>query len=481
MISSMTRQAIHHMGFLKGRSVREITIAAQEHFPDEGVSERSVRRILKEVSCVDGEVDVSRAAVLPGRPSVVEPFRDRIVALLEESPLLKSAEVFRRARTWGYSGAKTALYEFVKSVRRPVLASEPLVPFEGLPGEFAQFDFGERSVIFAEGRRKKVIFFVGRLKFSRHLHVVIVPNQTAEVLVRAVVSCLNAWKCVPLVWVFDNPKTVRISGKGESIRLHPYLHGLAGETNSAVTLCTPHQPQQKGSVERGVGWVKNSFLSQRSFVDEADLEAQLAQWLIEVNTLRPHGITKEIPVKRLEREQSVLMERQVPWTSSEYALRIPAQVLPTGMVHIAGTSYSVDPRKVGAPAMVLLHEKSVVIQIGGTQCIHKRIDHFPVPQRLDEHRRDILAVIHGERKKNTYKRQCLWELGDTAQRFLEILIHRLRPPTAWAGPVNRLFALLEEHGAEPLLEAMLESLRKDTITVSSVVSALHPQNQEVKQ
>jgi hypothetical protein len=49
----MTRQAIHHMGFLKGRSVREITIAAQEHFPDEGGSERSVRRILKEVSCVD--------------------------------------------------------------------------------------------------------------------------------------------------------------------------------------------------------------------------------------------------------------------------------------------------------------------------------------------------------------------------------------------------------------------------------------------
>lgn len=473
----MTRLCIHHMSTL-GRSQAEIAAAVSSKQPDEPVTARSVRRILKEpVPTIAALAAQQAPGPGPGRPSVAEPYRERVATLLETEPSLSTAEVLRRARDqWLYAGEKTAFYALVKSVRRPEgLHAEPIVRFEGVAGEYAQFDFGERWVTYVDGRRRKVIAFVGRLKYSRHIHVEIVRDQRAETLVRAVVSCLAAWQCVPLVWVFDNPKTVRVSAIGEPVVLHPYLAGLAAELNAAVVLCTPHQPQQKGSVERGVKWFKNSFLAQRRFVDDADLLAQNAMWLEEVNTRRASDATGEIPANRLERERILLAGRCLPFTAAEYALRQPVTVLPTGMVHVFGTSYSVDPKKVGAPAVAFMRADTVEITIDGVRCTHPRVDYSNDPQRLPEHNQAMLAVVHGERKRNTFKRQCLWELGDGARDFLERLIHRLGAHGSWSMPVHRLYALLEEHGTPAMAAALARCHGQCRYEVSDVVQALRPQ------
>jgi transposase len=477
MISQMTRLSIHHMSIL-GVSQAEIAAALSSKQPDTPVSLRSVERILREpVPTMAALASQHGIGSGPGRPSVAEPYRDQVATTLESEPSLSTAELLRRARDqWAYTGEKTAFYTLVKSIRRPEgEGAEPIVRFEGAAGEYAQFDFGERWVTYSDKRRRKVIVFVGRLKYSRHIHVEIVPDQRAETLVRAVVSCLAAWDCVPLIWVFDNPKTVRTSQIGEPIVLHPYLAGLAAELNAAVVLCTPHQPQQKGSVERGVGWFKNSFLAQRQFVDDADLSAQKASWLEDVNTRRISDATGEIPANRLERERILLSGRRLPFTAAEYALRQPVTVLPTGMVHVFGTSYSVDPKKVGAPAMAFMREKTVEIVINGVRCTHPRMDYTDDPQRLPEHNQAMLAAVHGERKRNTFKRQCLWELGDGARNFLERLIHRLGAHGNWAIPVHRLYALLEEHGAGAMAAALASCHEQCRYDVSDVVRALRPQ------
>ena len=50
-------------------------------------------------------------------------------------------------------------------------------------------------------------------------------------------------------------------------------------------MCWPYRPQEKGSVENLVGWVKGSFFKQRRFLDREDLERQLREWLTEANTV----------------------------------------------------------------------------------------------------------------------------------------------------------------------------------------------------
>ena len=471
----MTRLAIHHQAAV-ARSHADIAAAISCQQPEAPVSARSVRRILSEpkpdLAALNGEV----TGPGPGRPSTAEPFRHQVATLLETESELSTVELLRRCRESGYTSGKSAFYELVKSLRTPAgVGAEQIVRFEGVPGEYAQFDFGERWIEFVGGQRRKVIAFVGRLKYSRHVHVEIVPDQKAETLVRAVVACLEAWRCVPLIWVFDNPKTVRTSPIGQPIVIHSYLAGLAAEVNAAVLLCTPHQPQQKGAVERGVGWFKNGFLAQRRFVDAADLHAQLTTWLSEANGQRPSDATGEIPATRLIQEQTALRDRPLLFTAAQFALRIPATVLPTGTVHVIGTTYSVDPQRVGAPAMILLRATEVEIVIGGRRCTHRRVDHCDLPQRLGEHRSEMLGAVYGERKRNTFKRQCLWELGREAQDFLEGLVHRCGAnATGWYRPVLQLYALLEEHGDSVLREAMASAHAAGQHDVPSVARALRP-------
>ena len=62
-----------------------------------------------------------------------------------------------------------------------------------------------------------------------------------------------------------------------------------------VEMCAPRSGNQKGSVERLVGWVKSSFFKPRKFLDEADLHAQLADWLVEANTKTASRATGVIP------------------------------------------------------------------------------------------------------------------------------------------------------------------------------------------
>jgi hypothetical protein len=161
-------------------------------------------------------------------------------------------------------------------------------------------------------------------------------------------------------------------------------------------------------------------------------------------------------------------------SSDDYPLRLPVRVGPDGNVQVHGTSYSVDPRLVGAPAMALVRRREVTIQVGDRVCSHQRLDHAASPQRLDEHRRDLLATIHGERKRSTFRRQCLWELGETAQDFLERLIHHLPNPDRWWSPINRLYLLLEEHGGKVVTRAMADALERDQPTVAAVTAALRP-------
>lgn len=63
---------------------------------------------------------------------------------------------------------------------RPTPPKEPVVRFDGLPGEYAQFHFGECEVELLSSGRQRVQFFCGRLKYSRFMHVVRVEDQKAE-------------------------------------------------------------------------------------------------------------------------------------------------------------------------------------------------------------------------------------------------------------------------------------------------------------
>ncbi len=267
-----------------------------------GVSLCSVKRIAEETPVVHVDNAAEREKRRIGRPSIVEDFRKIIVKILEEKSDLPSLEILRRVREAGYQGGKTALYALVASVRPQ--ETKPLIRFEGLPGEFSQHDFGEVDVTFLDGSSRRIHFFASRLKYSRFICVSVVKDQAVESLVRNLAEHLDSWGGAPLMCVFDRPKTVALKWRrnGEVTEWNPIFAYVTLELGIGVELCWPHSPQQKGTVENLVGFVKSSFFKVRCFHDQEDLEQQLVAWHREVNQERPCRATGVIPAVRLSEE-----------------------------------------------------------------------------------------------------------------------------------------------------------------------------------
>ena len=97
---------------------------------------------------------------------------------MEEKADLPSVEILRRVRQAGYAGGKSALYGLVASLRPKEV--QPLVRFEGLPGEFSQHDFGQVDVEFRDGSARRLRVFASRLKYSRWVRISIVKDETAQ-------------------------------------------------------------------------------------------------------------------------------------------------------------------------------------------------------------------------------------------------------------------------------------------------------------
>lgn len=462
MIDVMTRLKVQHMA--EG-GVPQALIASTC-----SIGLRSVERIVKEPAPTLAEVAAGARAGTARRgrpPKANDSLTDRVQKLLADEPGIMATEVLRRSRAWGYTGSRSAMAALVKRLR-PAPIVEPVVRFEGLPGEYAQFDFGEARITYEDGVEDKIVFFAGRLKYSRLMHIELVRDQRAETVVRGLLQCLHAFGGCPKEWIFDNAKTIRVSPIGKTpIVLHRYLRDLVAELRVIPTFCAPRSGNQKGSVERLVGYVKASFLFARKFASRADVEVQLREWLHEVNHVRASDATRRIPADALADEMPWLAQRPLSSTAEDWPIRESVTVTPMGTVPFAGTSYFATARKIGAPATLLVRASSVEIVVGDERSVHERKDHTGKVRRLPHQRQEMLAVVHGERKIATFRRQCLLELGQAAWAFLGVLVHRC-PSGRWEEPCSELYDLLMMYGDDALRDAFAVCVESESFRVKDV-------------
>lgn len=449
MITMLQRHAVQVLA-RAGHTQREIASLA-------GVSVRSVRRITNEPPVTNLDTNTEKRRRRVGRPSTVEKHRDRIAHLLEEEPQIKTVEILHRLKTKGYEGGKTAVYEIVKALRPS--RDQFLIRFEGLPGEFTQHDFGEVWVTFGDGSRRKIKFFASRLKYSRWVEVTLVENERVESLVRTLVRHFEAMGGVPLLAVFDRPRTIahKWDKRGRVTRWNDTFAHAMLDLGVGVELCWPYRAQEKGSVENLVGWVKNSLFKQRRFVDMQDLLAQLDEWLREVNRERPCRATGQIPADRIADEIPRL--RPVKVSSQDLALRFVSHVGPTGDVLFDGRPYSMPPRAIGLPATLYLYEDHVRIVAGRHVAEHERQFEPGGGSVLPEHRAEQVAAVSGERGRRYLKRQHLLNLGPPAMAYLTEVVHRR--PHSWYRDVDVLHELLQAHGDQALRAALGLALERE--------------------
>lgn len=414
-----------------------------------GISRRTVQRIALEPPVATVDDAGARAARGIGRPGLPPSVHDQVRAWLLDEPAVPPGEVQRRLRDAGAAVGLSRVYRLLGTVR-PTIPAEVMVRFEGVAGEFAPFDFGVADVRLAADTpttrvRRRIHFAAYRLKWSRFLQVVIAPNERVEALVRALLDSFAASGGVPLQVVFDNPKTVVLRREAGRPVWNATLAQAMLDYGCGIELCTPRSPEQKGSVENLVGFVKRAFFAARRFQDvETDLPRQLAEWLVYANTVRPSRATGVPPAARLATEHARLKPLAIAPT--DYGLHVPVTVGPTAMVQYQGVRYAMPAKACGLPATLHLYPTRVrIVCAGGKyETDHPRVPVLGTVSYLTGQRAQQLAAVYGERKRLYFMRERLVELGPVGEAYVTELVHQ-RPRT-WKGCIARLFAVLEEVG-----------------------------------
>jgi transposase len=434
-----------------------------------GVSVDTVSRVRAETAVAHVDDAREHRARGIGRPSKAAAFGDRVRQWLAEEPALPTQELLRRARAQGYSGGKSAFYGLVSGVRPK--SSVPIVRFEGLPGEFSQHDFGQVDVRFVDGRKRRVHFFASRLKYSRFVAVSLVSDEGTETLVRTLVRHFVSFGGVPLLAVFDRPRTiVTKSGRGREVQsFNATFAEVMLELGVGAEMCAPRSGNQKGSVEHLVKWVKNTFFKWRKFIDEADLQTQLAAWVHEVNFETVSRATKAIPeTLRLKESERLRPVRVLPET---LAIRVPVFVGPTAEVMFEGAPYSMPPAAANVPGTAFVYEDRIRIVAGRHEAEHRRRMAGEPPAPLPEHRAAKIASVHGARARSYEMRQQVLQLGPHALTLLTAIVHR--SPMQSHARVEALHELLCEHGDDAMRAALHRAVTTNDLTVAAVREALN--------
>src|ERR1700680_167633 len=437
----MERSTVHLL-HKRGKSLR--TIASEL-----GRSKSTIARTLSE--------PVDRQPQSRQRTSNVDPFREQIAEWLKQGLSgVRMLELARDDREHPYRGGSSVWRAAVRRERlnglhEQAVANVP-IRFEGLPGEYLQVDWGEiRHFPFTQQQPVTRYFLACRLKFSRWAWVIFTDKIRQETLFRGLVACFNALGCVPWVLVFDNMKTVTIGRDDQAQPIwHRSLLQLAAEFDFHPEACWPASGNQKGSVESLVKFVKINFLAGRSFIDDADLQAQCVEWQDSDKTTRPSQATDVTPLTRMADE--VAKGYPLPSTAADYGFAEPGQVSSGALVAALGNNYSVPIEHVGAPVTVRVHRERIVIwRDAKLLAEHARA-------RDGAHARVVdpahFAPLFGRKPPGQVMlyREALLGLGPVAQQYVSELSRRQRAHLGTE--VLAVYALYECCGAAELLAAM---------------------------
>jgi len=389
--------------------------------------------------------------------SQVDPFLGAIEQWLQQGlPTQRMLEQAREDPEHPYTGGKSVFYARVRELRqeRERREGEVAIRFEGLPGEYAQVDWGERKVPLEREGRQQVYFLAVRLKFSRYAWVDFLENTRLETLLRGLLRAFADFGGVPWVGVFDNMRTVTTGRDSQGqARLHPTFAQFAADLDFHPELCARYAPQQKGTVENLVRFVKNNFFPGRSFRDREDVRQQGRDWCHQINH-RINQAHNQIPAELLGQEQAQFTP--LAPSAVDYGLLHLARVnWAESMVHYAANRYSVPEEYRGRAVTVRVHEQRVKIYVQD-QLVADHPRCFERGQRVLDPGHLAGSLEKKPRGKVMLYRQQLLDLGEPVQSYVREVCRRYR--SDFGLHIRTLYELWQERGEAEFRGAVAAAL-----------------------
>ena len=429
---------------LKKRGLSNVDIAKQL-----GMHRNTVARLLSEPA----DKGYERKAV----DNAATPYEESVRGWLERDvPVKRMLELVREHKEYPYQGSKSAFYRSVKMLRKRwnLERSERWSRFEGLPGEYAQVDWGEiRQLPFKDGTVKRY-FLAVRLKFSRAVFVKWTTDMKLETLLRGLVEAFWFFQGVPWILVFDNMRTVTLGRDDEGrVIWHKALKQFARDFDFKPEVCAPNSGNQKGGVESLVGWVKSNFAPERSFIDDADLADQNNGWQRKAN----HTVSQahyEIPWEVLQQEESRHLT-SVMVRPEEYPLLDIVTPRGSAYVRLNNVDYLVPIGYANTPVLLKLRAESVEFWDKGQLLVRYSRRRNPSKKVLRVFEPELLEELFEERPRarTMTLRDYLRELHPQVGGYIAQLCRLKVGDEAFGPDIHRLYALYRQYGLSEFVAA----------------------------
>jgi hypothetical protein len=274
--------------------------------------------------------------------------------------------------------------------------------------------------------------------------------------------------------IFDNLKAAVISGSGRYACFHPEFLELCGHFCLQPIACARRDPESKGMVETNVRYVKQNALSGRD--DELtcwDDYGQLAEyWRDQVANVRLHETTRERPVDRFQKEQSLL--RALPRSHFDTDELVSAKVNSHARIRFDSNRYSVPPKLARKTVLVRADPSHIrVFHQGAEVACHPRC--FERQQLICQEAHLLEAKTLRRRQAKTAVEEEFDRLGDAARIFhLNLLSRPLKPQVH----LRRLIKLAQLYGREDVLVAIEQANQYETYDAQYVEAILHQQRRQ---
>lgn len=266
------------------------------------------------------ESDMHRLVERPyqNRQKKLADYTGYVESLLRTTPYLTAPQVLDHLKeTYADlpSVSDKTVYNFVMAVRQSIdlpKTKEDVRQMIKLPdpdyGREAQVDWGEKNMITASGRWKKVYFFAMVMSRSRKKFVYFqdIPF-TARMTAYAHHLAFEYFGGVPKTILYDQDAVLMVCENLGDYRMTAEMEAFCKSAGYTPIFCRPADPQSKGKVENAVGYVKNNFIKGRVFSTVENLNREVLGWLERTGNGHRHATTRLVPDEEFIKEQPYLM------------------------------------------------------------------------------------------------------------------------------------------------------------------------------
>lgn len=386
--------------------------------------------------------------------SKLDKYKKYIINRLGRYPGLTAEKIYREIKGQGFDGAYRIVAEYVSTQKKEFGIKEPqsFLRIETPPGKEAQCDWGEFGLIkFKNGEIKKIHLFALILSYSRMKYAEFTTDEQLLTLEKCHQNSFEYFGGVPDKVLYDNMKTVVIKRQGRQIEYNQHFMELANYYGFIPKAHPPRKPNQKGKVERMIGFVRTSFFEGEEFEDLDNLNHKFKKWLQEIGNKKINQTTRVPPIKRFKEEEESTLNR-LPGQRMAICLTEIRKVQKDCYFNYKGNLYSVPHEFVGSTVLVKDYGSEIIILNNkGIQEICRYQLEFFKKGLFIKNKNHFQGLIRKRRRKTDWKEKFT-EIGAEGEKFYAGLKEKYPNNIGYHSPL--ILNLQEDYSLEELIAAL---------------------------